>query len=357
MKILAINSSPRGGGQSKTELMLNHLVKGMREAGADVEPLHLREKNIKNCIGCYTCWTKTPGRCIHKDEMTLELYPKWLESDIVVYATPVYVRTLNAALKTFIERTLPVVVPFFENVDGRTFHPLRDKHPAMVMLAVAGVPDEAEFQLLSDWVKYQFGEHGRELLAEIYRPTAELLTTPVCPQIQKDIFDATESAGKELVKTRSVSAETMDRIKQPILDTESFMDISNAMWQTCITNKVTPKEMVKKGIVPRPDSISTLSKIYVAGFNVDAGKDLEAIIQFHFSGEENGSCFFTITRGNISASLGNAEKPDLTIEAPFELWLDIMTGKADGQQMFMEGKYSTEGNLDLLINFNRLFDQ
>jgi len=37
MKILALNSSPRGEGQSKTELLLNHLVGGMRDAGAEVE--------------------------------------------------------------------------------------------------------------------------------------------------------------------------------------------------------------------------------------------------------------------------------------------------------------------------------
>ncbi|MDP2861739.1 MAG: flavodoxin family protein, partial [Desulfobacterales bacterium] len=84
MKILAINSSPRVGGQSKTELMLNHLVKGMRDTGAEVDVVNLREKKIKNCIGCFTCWTKTPGRCIHKDDMTRELFPKWLEADLVV---------------------------------------------------------------------------------------------------------------------------------------------------------------------------------------------------------------------------------------------------------------------------------
>ncbi len=79
MKILSINSSPRDGGQSKTELMLNHLVEGMQEAGADVEVVNLREKKIKYCIGCFTCWTKTPGKCIHKDDMTKELFPKWLK--------------------------------------------------------------------------------------------------------------------------------------------------------------------------------------------------------------------------------------------------------------------------------------
>ena len=59
MKVLAINSSARIGGQSKTELMLNHLVEGMRDAGATVEIINLYKKNVKNCIGCFTCWTKT----------------------------------------------------------------------------------------------------------------------------------------------------------------------------------------------------------------------------------------------------------------------------------------------------------
>ena len=61
MKILAVNSSPRVEGQSKTELMLDNLVEGMRDAGAAVDVVNLREKNIKNCIDCFTCWTKTPG--------------------------------------------------------------------------------------------------------------------------------------------------------------------------------------------------------------------------------------------------------------------------------------------------------
>ena len=47
MKILALNSSPRTGGQSKTEIMLNSLVNGMREAGAEVEIVALREKKLK----------------------------------------------------------------------------------------------------------------------------------------------------------------------------------------------------------------------------------------------------------------------------------------------------------------------
>ena len=54
MKVLAINSSLRKGGQSRTEMMMNHLVEGMREAGAEVDVVHLRQKKIKYCIGCFT---------------------------------------------------------------------------------------------------------------------------------------------------------------------------------------------------------------------------------------------------------------------------------------------------------------
>ena len=121
MKILALNSSPRSGGQSKTEMMLNYLVVGMRDAGAEVEIVNLREKKVKYCIGCFTCWTKTPGKCIHKDDMTKELFPRWLKSDFVVYASPLYHYTVNAELKAFIERTIPVLEPFFEQRDNH-FH-------------------------------------------------------------------------------------------------------------------------------------------------------------------------------------------------------------------------------------------
>ena len=175
MKVLALNSSPRSEGQSKTRLMLDHLVQGMKEAGADVEVIDLRSKTVKDCIGCFTCWTKTPGVCIHKDDMSGELYPKWLQSDLVVYATPLYHFTVNAALKAFIERTLPVLQPFFEEREGRTKHPLRAKHPAVVMLSVAGFPEDSVFDQLSSWAHFVFREG---LVAEIYRAGAETLTVP-----------------------------------------------------------------------------------------------------------------------------------------------------------------------------------
>ena len=90
MKILVINSSPRSSGNSITELLLSHLAQGMREAGAEICIINLREKIVKSCRGCFSCWTKTPGCCIQEDDMTKELLPLIPASHLVVYATPLY---------------------------------------------------------------------------------------------------------------------------------------------------------------------------------------------------------------------------------------------------------------------------
>ncbi|MBN1102148.1 MAG: flavodoxin family protein [Deltaproteobacteria bacterium] len=254
MKVLALNSSPRTGGESKTELMLNHLARGMREAGADVEVVKLREKSIKHCIGCFTCWTKTPGVCIHRDDMSGELFPKWLNADLVVYATPLYHFTVNAKLKAFIERTLPVLQPFFVQVKGHTAHPFREKPPKAVFLSVAGFPEMEIFQLLSSWVRFIFGAMGG-LVAEIYRPGAEMLTTPQLREKASGILDATAQAGREIVESMSVSAETMARVTQDIVeDKDVFFQMGNLMWKTCIAEGISPREFREKGLIPRPDS-------------------------------------------------------------------------------------------------------
>jgi len=59
-------------------MLLDALVKGMRDAGAEVEMVRLRKKTVKNCIGCFTCWAKAPGVCAHKDDMAGDVFPRRL---------------------------------------------------------------------------------------------------------------------------------------------------------------------------------------------------------------------------------------------------------------------------------------
>jgi hypothetical protein len=320
----------------------------MREAGAEAEVVNLREKNIKNCIGCFTCWTKTPGTCIHKDDMTNELFPKWLNADLVVYATPLYHYTINAEMKAFIERTLPVLEPFFEQHDNRTVHPWRQTPPDAVILSVAGFIEASVFDQLAHYVQFLFGRHMR-LIAEIYRAAAESLTNPFVKEKANDVLAATKLAGRELVESKKVLPQTLERIQQPIIDSQTFAQIGNVYWRTCISEGVTPKEFKEKNMVPRPDSIESFMVLFPYGINSEAVGERKIILQFSFSGEVTDPCHFIIEKGNVSAEEGEKENPDITIETPFEVWMDIMTGKADGQQMFMEQKYKVNGDLSLMM--------
>ncbi|MBA4394726.1 MAG: hypothetical protein C0407_14340 [Desulfobacca sp.] len=353
MKVLAINSSPRGEGQSKTELLLSNLVLGMRESGAEVEVVELRKKKIRYCSGCFTCWTKTPGLCIHQDDMSKELFPKWLAADLVVYASPLYHYTINANLKAFIERTLPVLQPFLEHHNETTRHPLRHPMPKAVFLSVAGFPEKSVFDQLSSWVQFVFGRHGN-LVAEIYRPAAESL--PFLGEKGRTILEAIQQAGREIVRDVRVSPETMSLITQDFIeDKKVFATMGNLFWKTCLAEKVTPKEFGDQGLMPRPDSLETFMIFMPLGFKPEAAQGLTAVIQFHFSGEVEGHCYFRIEDSRLTVVQGEAKKPDLTISTPFEVWMDIMGGKADGQQMFMEQKYQIYGDLSLLLRFNQLF--
>jgi multimeric flavodoxin WrbA len=355
MKILALNSSPRGEGQSKTELMLNHLVLGMREAGAQIEVVDLCKKTVRNCAGCFTCWTKTPGVCVHKDDMTNELFEKFIGSDLVVYGTPLYNFTVNATMKAFIERTLPILQPFFEAKGDATIHPLRHQIPKAVVLSVAGFPEMSVFDQLSSWVHFIFGRTGN-LVAEIYRPAAEIMSVPIFEDKVRQILEATRKAGQEIVHSMKISDETLALITQDIVtDKEVLRKIANLSWKSCIAEGVTPKEFAEKGLIPRPDSVETFMMILPLGFNPAGAGDTKAVIQFNFSGDVQGACHFRIENETISAIHGSAKSPELTIDSPFDVWMDIMTGKADGQQMFMSQGYTVKGDLSLLMRMNQIF--
>ena len=99
--VLIISASPRKGGNSDT--LCDQFAKGAKEAGNDVEKLRLSELHIEYCSACYAC--KKLGHCVKPDDMEFIL-DEMRVSDVIVLATPVYFYTMNAQLKTMIDRTL-----------------------------------------------------------------------------------------------------------------------------------------------------------------------------------------------------------------------------------------------------------
>jgi putative sterol carrier protein len=152
-----------------------------------------------------------------------------------------------------------------------------------------------------------------------------------------------------------VSPETLARIEQPLTnDVSDFAKIANCMWKTCISEGVTLKKFADEGMIPRPDSIETFMAIFPLGLKAFATNGTKANLQFNLSGDVQGTCHFQIENGTVNTFQGPAESPDLTIDTPFDVWMDIMTGKANGQQMFMAQKYKVKGDLSLLMRMSQI---
>jgi putative sterol carrier protein len=220
---------------------------------------------------------------------------------------------------------------------------------------VAGFPEVSVFDQLSSWARFIFGRNNN-LVAEIYRPAAEAMAQDFLKDKVQDVLEATRQAGREIVKSLRVSPETMARITQDLAQDKWMMaKMGNIFWKTCIAEGVTPKEFGEKGLIPRPDSIETFMWITSMGFNPQGAGDTKAVLQFNFTGTVEGTCHFIIDSGRIRGVEGPAETADLVLDTPFELWMDIFTGKTNGQQAFMDQKYKVNGDFNLLLRMHELF--
>ena len=98
-KILGVVGSPRKNGN--THILVSKILEGAEEGGAFVDILFLNDLHIRECDGCHTCWKGK--QCSKNDDMN-SIYPKIIESDIIVFGTPVYWYGPTALMKGFIDR-------------------------------------------------------------------------------------------------------------------------------------------------------------------------------------------------------------------------------------------------------------
>ena len=225
MHILALNSSPRSSGESKTEQVLEKFLEGAGRAGAATETVYLRDYRIRHCLGCFACWFKTPGRCIQQDDMTGGLFDRFLAADLVVLASPLYHYNLNARMKTFIERTLPMIKPDFVDRGAKTGHPLRvAKAPRIAAVSVCAFPETENFKALSLNLRMIF---GTGLVAEIYRHSSEFMAIPELAPRVAEVLAAVSRAGEELVRLGRVEPATQAALGQDLAPREDLIRAAN----------------------------------------------------------------------------------------------------------------------------------
>lgn len=100
MKILAIHGSPRTKGNSS--ILLKEFIRGARSAESEILELRSGELNIRPCRGCLKCGLT--GKCHIEDDDWPELSRSILDSDAIVFASPIYFHHFPGPLKTILDR-------------------------------------------------------------------------------------------------------------------------------------------------------------------------------------------------------------------------------------------------------------
>jgi len=100
MKVLGLFGSPRRGGN--TEILLDEALKGAEREGAEIERLYLSDLDVTPCTECHGC--DETGSCVILDDMQ-KIYPKLLEADIIILASPIFFYGVTGWAKTVIDRS------------------------------------------------------------------------------------------------------------------------------------------------------------------------------------------------------------------------------------------------------------
>jgi multimeric flavodoxin WrbA len=131
-KVLILDG--RIGDDATADKSLQFAKEWLASAQWEVTDLRLSELEIAPCIGCFGCWIKTPGICVI-DDAGRDVAKAIVQSDLVVYLTPILFGGYSYELKKAIDRSIPIISPMFRTVHGEVHHKKRyARYPRVLAL-------------------------------------------------------------------------------------------------------------------------------------------------------------------------------------------------------------------------------
>jgi multimeric flavodoxin WrbA len=185
MKVLGLVGSPHKGGNS--EAMVTAVLRGAEGAGAGTKLINLTQLAIGGCTACMYCRSH-PG-CALTDGMQ-QVYPEIESADALAVGFPIYMFTMNAQTKAFVDRLFPYI-------DAR--YQARFSKPTMLAVA-QGNAETGAFAKNLEWVTGSLGFLGfpvvKTLVGGNGNEAGSFARRP-------DLMREAEQAGAALVTKRS----------------------------------------------------------------------------------------------------------------------------------------------------------
>lgn len=231
MKVLVINGSPKGE-RSNTMWLTHAFVDGFPDT-AEVKYITLREKDIHPCMGCFSCWTKTPGQCAVKDDMQ-EIYQDILEADIIIESFPLYFAGMPSRMRMLTERCL-LFTKRYEGSPEDTFHSILEmeehslKDKKLVVISSCGyVSMDTMFEGLLKEYDLICGEGN---FTSILCAQGELLQAGSRTRQVVNYLEEVKRAGQEYYADGQISEERSQSLMKQMVSPRTFEVLIKRYWQ------------------------------------------------------------------------------------------------------------------------------
>ena len=364
MNILAINGSPKGE-RSNTWRLTSAFLQGItaQEESAHgqapvVETLNVGALNIKPCLGCFSCWNKTPGTCCLHDDMQ-GVIEKILWADVIVWSFPLYYFGLPGPLKNLIDRQLPMSLPFMSTETESGGHPSRydmGGKRTVVVSTCGFYTAKSNYSGVTDLFDRLCDKGG---YTTIFCGQGELFRVKELAARTDEYLSWVKKAGEEfatgcVVSTGSttnghaadgISRETRNKLDQNLFPRDVFEAMADASWGV---NESGEKE----------DPSLVFTRQMAALYRKQAWPGHDLALDMHYTDIDktyrvvlgaNGS------RVEEAPAEGFATDYTTRINTPFDVWRSIAAGKIRGDEALMQHLYSVEGDFDLMMHWDDYF--
>ena len=159
MKITAFDGSPRRNGNSS--MLLKACIDGAESAGGEAVVYKTEKLEMKACRGCLMC--NTIKRCAMRDDCWSEIAERILESDLLIFSTPIYFHHASSSMKKMLDKFRSFVKVRITE-DGIVHLPHTDWDKDWILLTAHGssdVSDAEDLNKLFTFICETMGDRNR----------------------------------------------------------------------------------------------------------------------------------------------------------------------------------------------------
>lgn len=348
MRILVINGSPKGN-KSNTYQLTKAFLAGMKEGAedakeaAEIEEIQVNRLDIRPCLGCFSCWNKTPGTCCIQDDMS-EVIRKLLWADVTIWSFPLYYYTVPGGLKNLIDRQLPMVLPFMtenETQTGNGSHPMRYDMSGKKTVAISTCgfyTAEGNY----DGVYSLFDhEYGKGCYTTIFCGQGELFRVPEVSGRTNEYLGYVKQAGREYFEG-GIGPETRNKLEQLLYPKETFERWADLSWG------------IEKETGEKESDALIFTRQMAALYRKESYTGKDQVLEMCYT--DIDECYQIVLGKEASLVVTDGSAAATTrIETPLSVWKSIAAGEIRGDEALMKQLYKVKGDFNLMLRWDDYF--